>query len=239
MSGVPAVKPFRALRYAPTRVDLGAVLGGGSDPRGVAWLLNEERAPDDGVDGPTRRACLRLAEWRRAGILHFDDQPALYALRTRAGDVASRGLFCAIGVEGAPAAADPARATRLEQLGVSVEPVVAAFQDPRVTRAFDTAIERDADASFRIGGDGFELWCVDDESTTARITGLLSQAALTIERGEASWSAHAAWWRKKSSATDDHRLHAGAFALAFLHSSDDPWANVPVGAVMAPLTGTL
>lgn len=213
-----------------------------ADPRRVALLFDEEPADDDGVDGPARRARLRLAEWRRAGIMRADDRPALYALRKRSTDQReSLGLFCALGVDvGVEPVADAARARRLEQLGVAVEPVVAAFTEPRVKRALENAIDRDPDASWAgAHGDVFELWCVDDESTTARISTLLSQVPLTVEANADAWSAHAAWWRQKASAGDDDRPRAGAFALAFLHAADDAWSDVPVGAAMAPLAGAL
>ena len=95
------------------------------------------------------------------------------------------------------------------------------------------------DAERSAAADTFELWCVDDESTTARIATLLSQATLTVEQNAAAWSAHAAWWKKKGSAGDDDRPRAGAFALAFLHAVDDAWDDVPIGAAIAPLTGAL
>ena len=210
-----------------------------SDPRRIALLLNEQSAHDDGVHAPLRRARLRLADWRRAGILRVDPQASVYALRQRTVDGESLGLLCAIGVDGVPPVADAAREARLEQLGVAIEPVVASFSEPRVQRALENAIDRDADASWRLGPALLELWCIDDESTTARMSALLSQASLTVEDNAAAWSAHAAWWQRQGAAEDDGRPRAGAYALAFLHSVNDKWSEVPVGAAMAPLRGAL
>lgn len=244
---MPSVKPFRGLRYVPARVELAAVLASDSkDPRRVAMLLDDDKQPDDGADGPVRRAKLRLAEWRRAGIMKADDAACLYALRRRDADGSEAlGLYCVLGVDsGVDAAPDAGREARLDKLQVAVEPVVAAFSEPRVKRALENAIDRDADASWQAGDVSFEMWSVDDESTTARIGTLLSQAQLTVEQNAAAWSAHAAWWKKRAGAHgaqhgDDDRPRAAAFALAFLHPADDAWANVPAGVALAPLTGAL
>lgn len=86
------VRPFRALRYAPERVDLPLVLAppGALDEETAREL--HEREPRNavrvvaGAEGPlddaaSRRAALHLAEWRRAGILVGDEHPSLYLLR--------------------------------------------------------------------------------------------------------------------------------------------------------------
>jgi hypothetical protein len=244
MCVVPAVKAFRGLRYVPARVELAAVLASDSrDPRRVHTLLDDEPQSDDGADGALRRAKLRLAEWRRAGIVRADDAPCLYALRRRDGDGNEFvGVFCALGVDnGVDATPDAQREARLDKLGVAVEPVVAAFSEPRVKRALENAIDRDPDATWKMGDDSYELWSVDDESTTARIGTLLSQATLTVEQNGEAWGAHAAWWKKRAQkeARDDDRARAGAFALAFLHPADEAWPVVPAGVAMAPLAGAL
>src|SRR4051794_15220012 len=101
---MPSVRAFRGLRYVPGKVDLGAVVAPApaSDPRHVARLLDEPRAADDGKDAPLRRARLRLAEWKRAGVLARDAQPAVYAVRRKDDDGSERiGLFCVLGVDAA------------------------------------------------------------------------------------------------------------------------------------------
>jgi hypothetical protein len=232
-----SVKPFRGLRFAPDRVDLGAVVGAPGDPRHVSRVLDDAPAADDGRDGPLRRARLRLADWRRAGLLRRDEQPALYAVRRREGDTESFGLFCAVGVEGFDVVEDKAREHRLEELGVAVEPVVATFQEARVRRSLENATDRDPDATWKTGDVTYELWCLDDESATARITTLLSQAPLSVTRNGEVIGAHASWWKRAAPRGDDDRARAGAFGLAFLHSADDAWPEVPMGVAFLPVTG--
>ena len=248
------VRAFRGLRFVPSRVELASVIAWGpasGDPRHVGRLLDDHQGDGDGKDAPVRRARLRLADWQRAGVMKRDEQPAMYAVRRRDDDGESAiGLFCAVSVEGGvdvsversavESAVDPARARQLEGLGVSIEPVVAGFDEARVKRTLENAVDREADATWKIGSTSFELWCLDEESTTARIATLLSQAPITLGKNAAALAAHAAWWQRASGgASDDDRPRAGAFALAFLHPIDEPWSDVPVGAALAPLMGTL
>lgn len=254
---MPSVKPFRGLRFVPSRVDLGAIVAPApeGDPRHVGRLLDDHIAADDGRDGPLRRARLRLAEWRRAGVLARDGEPALYAVRRRDEDgTEALGLFCAVAVDAAAAggtgdgalglgdvAGDPRREARLEQLGVAVEPVVAAFAEARVRRTLENAVDREADASWRHGETQLELWCIDDESTAARLATLLSTAELIVERGEEILASHASFWRRRAGqgGVDDDRRPAASFALAFLHPADEAWPEVPVGGALLPLAGQL
>jgi hypothetical protein len=250
VEAMPAVKPFRGLRFVPSRVDLGAVVAPApaGDPRHVSRILEEDPVDGDGRDGPIRRARLRLAEWQRAGVLARDAQPALYAVRRREEDGAeSIGLFCALSVAPESRAAEPpaepagAREARLEKLAVAVEPVVAAFREPRVQRTLENAIDREADAWWRLGKTQLELWCLDEESTTARLQTLLSQAELEVERGADVLQSHTRFWlsRAESRSLDDDKPRAAAFALAFLHAAEERWAEVPVGAAILPLSGPL
>ncbi len=237
------VRAFRGLRFDPARVELGAVVGApgaaARDPRHVRALLDDAPGPGDGKDAPARRAKLKLAEWRRAGVLIRDDQPALYAVRRRDEDGEEAiGLFCAVGVDAVPPATDAAREARLDT-GVAVEPVVASFEEARVRRTVENAIDREADAAWKSGRTHFELWCLDEESTTARVATLLSQAGIDIEENAEALAAQGEWWRRTARVVDDDRPRAGAFALAFLHPVDERWPEIPVGAALAPLRGTL
>ncbi|HEY4222216.1 MAG TPA: DUF1015 family protein [Myxococcota bacterium] len=242
---MPSIRAFRGLRFVQNRVDYGAVVAPASptDPRHVAHLLDATRKDDDGKDAPLRRARLRLAEWQRAGLLARDAQPAMYAVHRKSDDGEATGLFCALSVDAATAQpatrGDDTREARLGALALAVEPVVATFTEPRVKRTVDNAVDREADAAWRVGGTSYELWCVDEESTTARIATLLSQAPIAICANADALAAQAAWWKRTSGNIDDDRPRAGAYALAFLHADDERWPEVPVGAALLPLRGML
>jgi uncharacterized protein (DUF1015 family) len=93
---VSEVRPFRALRYDPSRVDLGRVLVPpydvvsaadrirlyGRDPHSAIRLeLTRDVAEEASTDYAEVRE--RLAAWRAEGVLALDARPAFYALRQR------------------------------------------------------------------------------------------------------------------------------------------------------------
>jgi uncharacterized protein (DUF1015 family) len=90
------VRPFRALRYDPTRVDLDRVIAPPYDvispeERAFYWdrdphgsvRLELLRDPDAEAAADYHEAAESLAGWRREGVLRLDPEPALYALRQR------------------------------------------------------------------------------------------------------------------------------------------------------------
>jgi uncharacterized protein (DUF1015 family) len=114
---VAEIRPFRALRYDPARVELDRVLAPvydvvtpedrvrfyEKDPHNAIRLeLTKEVAQEASTD--YSEVAHTLAAWRRDGVLKLDAQPALYALRQRfaAPDgraLARTGFFCALKLE--------------------------------------------------------------------------------------------------------------------------------------------
>ena len=114
-AGIPrpeglVLAPFRALRYAPDGVDLGAVLAPpydviderqqheleARDPANVVRLTLPR--DEDGPDSRYAAAGRRLAEWREQGLLRADDEPALYVYEEQAAGHVQRGLVGALGL---------------------------------------------------------------------------------------------------------------------------------------------
>ena len=102
--------PFRALRYDPERVALGAVLAPpydviddrehaeleARDPHNVVRLTLPKA---DGEPGAAyASAAAALAAWREAGVLRPDPAPALYVYEERTADHVQRGLVGALGL---------------------------------------------------------------------------------------------------------------------------------------------
>ena len=88
------VRPFRALRYDPERVDLDRVIAPpydvvNAEERAFYWerdphgAIRLELTRDPGAEAAAdyRDVAETLAAWRREGVLRLDDAPALYALR--------------------------------------------------------------------------------------------------------------------------------------------------------------
>lgn len=146
--------PFRALRYDPSRVgDLAAVTSPPYDQLGPAGVAEyEARSPHNVVrlvlpagDPPARyaRAARLLAQWRRAGVLVVDPQPALYVYEQHGPGHVQRGLV------GALALPDPAaqvvlphedvmagpvadRAALMEATAAQLEPILCLYDGPSV-----------------------------------------------------------------------------------------------------------
>jgi uncharacterized protein (DUF1015 family) len=117
---VPAIRPFRALRYSSELVpDLSAVVAPpydvispeahrrllARDPRNVVRLDLPEDQAGDPPDERYRRAAHLLSAWRSDGTLRRDVRPALYAYeqtyRIPATDRSAtrRGVFARVGLE--------------------------------------------------------------------------------------------------------------------------------------------
>lgn len=234
------IQPFRAIRYAPERVDLAAVLAPPADdidpaaarelyarePRNAVRVVKNLPEADDAPGGPDRRAAFFLADWRRAGVLLQDEAPAFYLLRQTfpgagGAPVVRQGFFAAVELGADPAAVrahervDEARveglAERLSALGAQVDPLLLLHPDPeeRVSRAFEVELEREADLRFTLAGGLHEVWVIDDETTTARVSQLLVDAPLYIADGHHRHRAARAFWQ-------DRALAPGRFVLAFL-----------------------
>ena len=119
-AAVPAIRSFRALRYAPERVgELAAVLAPpydvigpdayrrllARDPRNVVRLDLPEELAGDPPDERYRRAARLLTTWRTDGTLHRDPRPAVYPYEQTytvpdTDQVATRrGIFARVGLE--------------------------------------------------------------------------------------------------------------------------------------------
>jgi uncharacterized protein (DUF1015 family) len=117
---VPAIRSFRALRYAPDRVaDLATVVAPpydvispeahlrllAADPRNVVRLDLPEEQAGDPPDERYRRAAKLLTTWRTDGTLHRDPRPAIYPYEqtyTIPGTdrvATRRGIFARVGLE--------------------------------------------------------------------------------------------------------------------------------------------
>jgi uncharacterized protein (DUF1015 family) len=102
--------PFRALRYDPRAVALADVLAPPYDVIDAAEHADlEAREPhnvvrltlprdDAGPDSRYAAAAALMADWRAAGVLRADDEPAVYVYEQVAGGHVQRGVVGAIGL---------------------------------------------------------------------------------------------------------------------------------------------
>ena len=169
-SAVVEIRPFRALRYDPTRIDPNAVIAPPYDVIGEGELdALLERSPYnvarvEGAPGPPERryqeAARTLAGWRRAGVLRRDDEPFYYVYeqRSQVGGATStrRGFFARLRLQDPGAGEGPdqirpheatmegPRAERLALLTATrahVSPIFGIFQDDASGRAGEVLAE--------------------------------------------------------------------------------------------------
>jgi hypothetical protein len=246
-----AIRPFRALRAKPSRIDPGVivVVAGAptpaDDPRSLARVL---RPNDTGgaAEVATTRARFHLAELQRAGLLARDAAPALYVLRVVDGERARTGFFAAVRGDVltiAPGVVDdgaPGQGGATFDVGVVGDAVIVGFSDKkgRVARSLETETEREPDAAFRAGGRAFELWVLDEETAAARVTALVEAAAPRVLRGAQLLTAASAAARAHPPDTTSPpgATPAAGFCLGFFVDDEAPLLDVPAGIVLLPVS---
>ncbi len=237
------------------------------EPRNAVRVVASRPEPGEPEDAPAHRAALHLAEWRRARVLGVDEQPSLYLLRQtfrREGEDerSVTGLFAALrldaearrdvqglGDDDDPAAAAQVQAQRrhLSIAGVHADPVVLRYRDDggRIERALSAEMEeREPDLRARAFGAQFELWIIDDETTTARVARQLEEQPLTLLEGEPRYRAALALEEARASraspgAVDNEPLSVMAlFVDAAAEGAGSPAGDhirPPRGFVFSPL----
>jgi hypothetical protein len=229
------IRPFRALRPVPARVNLAHIVcdlhadaavvaaAAAVEPRHLGRLLmaaDDAAALDFGV-----------ADMLRAGVLERDALPTVTVVRQTKDDEEHTALFAAVRADndGFGDRGDDATAPKT---AVVVAPAIVHFEDKkgRIARAIEAETEREPDASFSFGGAAVEVWAVDDESASARITSLLEGATLKLNAsGRGPWDAARAL--EGSGVTP--------WALACFVGSDADRPPVPVGLVLLAQRGPL
>ena len=147
------IRPFRALRAVPTRIDPAALAIVGddldalvaADPRSLARVLRPGAAGEDGAVS-TMRARFLLGELLRAGLVARDATPALYVLRVFDGERARVGFFAAVGL-GVPAGADatagelaPAVQASAFDADVAGDAVIVGYTDTSGSAAYNVGL---------------------------------------------------------------------------------------------------
>lgn len=137
------VRPFRGLRYDPSRVsDLAAVTSPPYDvidsdsadhleeldPHNIVRLILPRHAADDGAARYTQ-ARDALARWIDEGVLQRDAEPALYVYEQSGGGLRQRGLIAAVGLR------EPSERVILPHEDVMPGPVADRLELMRATAA--------------------------------------------------------------------------------------------------------
>ncbi len=229
------IRPFRALRPVPARVNLGRLVCDllDDDAAIVAAAVDEPRHLGRllASDGDPAALDFGVVDLVRAGILERDAEPTVTVVRQTKDDTEHTALFAAVRADddGDFGGSDGASVARTN---VVIAPVVVSFEDKkgRIARAIEAETEREPDAAFSFGGAAVEVWAVDDESASARIAALLEGAKLTLYN-----DAKGAW--KAARALDGSGVTP--WALGCFIDSDDDLSHLPLGLVLLAQRGPL
>ena len=234
--------PFRALRYDPSRVELERVLAPvydvvtpddrvrfyEKDPHNAIRLeLTRSVAEEASTD--YSEVAQTLAAWRREGVLRFDPQPALYALRQRfaAPDgraLARTGFFCALKLEDyakrivrphertlAGPKADRLKILRASRTNLSA--VFLLYEDPdgKLDALLEQALAASEPQRARdAGGVAQELVAVTDASAIAEAQRFLASRPLVIADGHHRYETGLAYQAERRAAGDASGARSGA-----------------------------
>jgi|GEM_PF-1626445 len=243
------IRPFRAWRADPTRLDPGALAffghvadDGAVDPRTLRRALRAgpgDNAPDEVV---ATRARFHIAELMRVALLRRDAKPALYVLRHVDGDAVRVGFFAAVRLDAfvieppAPDVAARPDGRIVAEAGVVGDAAVLGFTDKkgRVSRALETETDREPDVAFARGAHRLELWAVDDETSAERLTALVQAGDPRVRGGAAALSTVRSI-QSANRAEED----AAAFGIGFFVDDEQDFTPPPSGIVLLPRAGPL
>jgi uncharacterized protein (DUF1015 family) len=199
--------PFRALRYDPRTVELADVLAPPYDVIDAAERADlEAREPHNVVrltlprdtHGPDSRyasAAGLMTEWRDAGVLRPDDEPALYVYEQRADGHTQRGVVGALGLTPAEDAivlphentmAGPVadRLALMVATEADLEMIFCVYDGGGATSRAVAGVDGDAPIVDVTTADGVQhrVWALtDDEALAAIATDLHSRRAVIAD----------------------------------------------------------
>lgn len=241
------------------------------EPRNAVRVVAGRPEPGEPEDAPARRAALHLAEWRRAGVVAVDDHPSLYLLRQtlpaeKSGEERElTGFYAAVRLDAAgrrdvhDASRDDTSDDDAEQVealrrqlaivGMHTDPVLLRYSDAggRIERALRAEMEeREPDVRARCEEALYELWVVDDETTTARVARHLEDQPLSLLEGSQRFRAALALERSRATerpagVLDTEPMSVIALFVSGEGSSDSDYDETratprpPRGVVFSPL----
>jgi len=235
------VRPFRGLRFSPSRAPLSRVLCPPYDVIGPEEACRLRRRASNSVHlelprgAGTRKylaAARTLRRWMKSGLLVRDEEPAFYVCEERFSfEGRSRrrvGFLAALGVTAAAEKAilrhertlEGPRADRLrllKALRANTSPVFGVFPDP------DRTVRRELAAVFRrpplaaggaSNGVGYRLWRLSDRRALAVIRRSLAPKSILIADGHHRYEASRRHWASS-------RSRGLETTLAYLCPEDD------------------
>ncbi len=232
--------PFRALRFASGVVtDLAAVLSPpydvidererealeARDPHNVVRLILPR--DDAGPDSRYAAAARRLRQWRAAGVLAADPEPALYVYEEAADGHVQRGLLGAVGLvppqagvvlphENTMAGPVSDRLALTAATEANLEPIFCVYDGGGAASGVVASVgDRPPLLSVTTGdGVGHRLWSVTDSETLAAVAADLRPRRAVIADGHHRYATYLRYQAERHAAGDG--CGPWDFGLAFL-----------------------
>lgn len=214
---MPEIRPFRGVRYDPAQVgnlsevvappydvigpDLQTQLYEASPYNAIRLELNREEAGDDAGSNRYTRAARFLHDWRKAGVLREDSQPAFYVyhqtFEVEGQTYTRKGFFARVRLEPfgqgqiyphEQTLSGP-KADRLalyQATGMNLSPVFGLYPDPEneVLTAIEAGIKdrTPLEAVDHLGVTN-QLWLVNDQQAHTIAQGLMGSRPIFIADG--------------------------------------------------------
>ncbi len=254
-------RPFRAVRYAVERAGpLEALVAPPFDVISpdeqktyyarhrhnvIRLILGQTYPGDHAADNRYTRARDFFQQWRRAGILDEDAEPAFYLYRHRfvlppEGAAVRLGLVAAVrlrplgqgifGHERTLAAPKRDQLALTRSVRANLSPVFALYEDPDHTLAqvFEDLHQRPPDLSVaEAGAEHHAIWAIRDAAWVARMVAVLAPRPLYIADGHHRYESALAYQAEAGAAQPGAPAEAAFhFTMILLTELDDPGLKI-------------
>jgi len=219
--------PFRALRYDPDLVSLGAVLAppydviddreraelDARDPHNVVRLTLPRADGEPAAAYASAAATLRA--WRDAGVLKADPAPALYVYEERSADHVQRGLVGALGLspaedgivlphENTMAGPVADRLALMTAVEADLEPIFLVYDGGGAASRVVAGVDSSTPAVEVETSDGIlhRIWAITDADVLADVAADLAQRRAVIADGHHRYATFLAYQAERHAAGD-------------------------------------
>ncbi len=244
---ITEIRPFRGLRYDPTRVHGDDVIAPPFDvvseddvralhersPYNVAHIESSRGPANERFEGAARM----LAAWQAEGVLKRDEQPSYFAYEQRffvQGAVRTRrGFFARVRLhppedrvirphESTMLGAREERLALMRATNANVSPVFGMFRDParRAATLLESLAARPPDfTAVDTKGDGHSLWTLTSPADIEVLTSVLAASDVTIADGHHRYATALAYEAETGT-------EASGWVLMGLVAEDDPGLTI-------------
>lgn len=252
------LEPFRGLRFDPDRVgDIGTVVSPPYDVLDADTVRRLEEANRRNIvrlilsrrfERPYEAVRQRLVDWRDAGYLRPDPEPALYVYEFTIGEATVRGLVGLLGLrdddEGVVLPHEDVmpgpvadRAALMRATCSNLEPILLVHRGTGNLRTLTRALTARPPLLDAVALDGsrHRLWAATDEGLVARLQSAMAGGEALIADGHHRWAAYQRLQASEREAEAPDGQSPWDFGLAML--VDDQDGGLAIGPIHRTVAG--